>query len=1025
MHQRTGGGGGSLSWESQTRVSSESPARTAHTCEVREHTPHTLNTHSGCWLELPGGRESNTTSPPLSCQGCLQLPSTRSSSCSRPTPLFPVTRCPGRPYSSTTRSKPPIVCGSNQLLLLVLLFCATLNISHAKAPPEDVETLATWTARLPCRVKNVDTPLLVLWYRNKETLPFYSYDARGGNLSAGSGRVHGSNLGPRSKFVLLEKESYLRVGSGQDPASFIPVFPGYLELSHITRADNGSFSCRVDFLNSPTQTHRLHLTVYERPSSVTVVDGRGHTLTPGPGGLYTAGPFNHTSPLLLTCNVLGGWPAPTVEWLRGGRRLVSSTDNGGDGSVGSRLFINSLKAEDYMAEVQCVVTNNNLTAPLHTRVRIDMNVEPTSVVITGVEGGLEAGARQEVKCVSTGSRPPANLTWDLEGEPDWSPLQVTETVTRTGSSESRVVWNAQPEDNEKGLSCTATNPRNPHYYLTNYTRLVVYHPPLVSLSIGRGLDPASIREGVDVYFTCSVQANPPANKIIFFHEGTEVTQVHQAEFRVLVTANSLVLQKVQRVGSGRYSCRATNNRGSKTSNFVRLDVLYEPRCMTENQVVTVTPGENATVDCGVDAFPPPHRFSWSLNSTKGLQVVPKEEYESTGSSSRLTYITPLTLKKMIILCWAVNELGTLRQPCTTTLIAAGVPERVESCEVVEQRVSSLKVSCVPGFDGGLEQHFIALVMEPLTNRVVANVTALTPEFSIGGLAAGLDYSVKVFSYNSKGSSPPYLLDGFSLKVAENRMDSGGGPGKGASPLLALFIGVLAAFVLTLTVIIVATKLRCRARATARDGDDGAGGRSDDSEDDEGRGVASRQGGVGGARRSSVEVKLMSVVRPDEEDMADESLKQQQQQQQQQHQLGLITLQDTGSPRDYTCLESKPTSESLYSSCTSNRCGMGYSTESAMLLSSSPSSCSATAGVLGGLPCSSAAVGPASGPGVGAAGPAGMMGMMYGSLGRSLGQTWGQYSTLTRPPPPAHDPGVETRFHTLSTTCTRRPSESFV
>lgn len=60
-------------------------------------------------------------------------------------------------------------------------------------------------------------------------------------------------------------------------------------------------------------------------------------------------------------------------------------------------------------------------------------------------------------------------------------------------------------------------------------------------------------------------------------------------------------------------------------------------------------------------------------------------------------------------------------------------------------------------------------MEPLTNRVVANVTALTPEFSIGGLAAGLDYSVKVFSYNSKGSSPPYLLDGFSLKVAENRM----------------------------------------------------------------------------------------------------------------------------------------------------------------------------------------------------------------------------------------------------------------
>ncbi|KAK8728904.1 hypothetical protein OTU49_008855, partial [Cherax quadricarinatus] len=203
-------------------------------------------------------------------------------------------------------------------------------------------------------------------------------------------------------------------------------------------------------------------------------------------------------------------------------------------------------------------------------------------------------------------------------------------------------------------------------------------------------------------------------------------------------------------------------------------------------------------------------------------------------------------KKIIILCWAVNDLGTIHQPCTTTLIAAGVPERVESCEVVEQRVSSLRVSCIPGFDGGLEQHFIALVMEPLANRVVANVTSVSPEFSIGGLAPGLDYAVKVFSYNSRGWSPPYLLDGFSLKVAENRMDSGGGgPGKGASPLLALFIGVLAAFVLTLTVIIVATKLRCRARATAREeDDDGTGARSDDSEDDELRGATNRPGGNG-------------------------------------------------------------------------------------------------------------------------------------------------------------------------------------
>lgn len=62
----------------------------------------------------------------------------------------------------------------------------------------------------------------------------------------------------------------------------------------------------------------------------------------------------------------------------------------------------------------------------------------------------------------------------------------------------------------------------------------------------------------------------------------------------------------------------------------------------------------------------------------------------------------------------------------------------------------------------------------MRKRVVANVSAATPEFSIGDLAPGLDYVVQVFAYNKQGRSTPYLLDGFSLKVAENRMGESGG-----------------------------------------------------------------------------------------------------------------------------------------------------------------------------------------------------------------------------------------------------------
>ena len=45
-------------------------------------------------------------------------------------------------------------------------------------------------------------------------------------------------------------------------ASTQPLFPGCLELSRVTRKDSGSFTCRVEFLDSPTQTHSVHLTVF-------------------------------------------------------------------------------------------------------------------------------------------------------------------------------------------------------------------------------------------------------------------------------------------------------------------------------------------------------------------------------------------------------------------------------------------------------------------------------------------------------------------------------------------------------------------------------------------------------------------------------------------------------------------------------------------------------------------------------------------------------------------------------------------
>lgn len=42
--------------------------------------------------------------------------------------------------------------------------------------------------------------------------------------------------------------------------------------------------------------------------------------------------------------------------------------------------------------------------------------------------------------------------------------------------------------------------------------------PRVNLKLGDNLNPDEIREGVDVYFECSVQSNPLHTRIHWFHE---------------------------------------------------------------------------------------------------------------------------------------------------------------------------------------------------------------------------------------------------------------------------------------------------------------------------------------------------------------------------------------------------------------------------------------------------------------------------------------------------------------------------
>ena len=42
--------------------------------------------------------------------------------------------------------------------------------------------------------------------------------------------------------------------------------------------------------------------------------------------------------------------------------------------------------------------------------------------------------------------------------------------------------------------------------------------PIVDLKMGSNLNPDEIKEGDDVYFECTVKANPKTHRLVWFHD---------------------------------------------------------------------------------------------------------------------------------------------------------------------------------------------------------------------------------------------------------------------------------------------------------------------------------------------------------------------------------------------------------------------------------------------------------------------------------------------------------------------------
>lgn len=670
------------------------------------------------------------------------------------------------------------------VVVLGMVSVAMAHTADVTAPPSEEEAMPQLFAAvggkvsLPC---NTTIPMggdgvsLILWYHGDYGIPIYSLDARDQPMSKAR-HFPGQDLGTRAYFDVSAKPPVLRI----DP---------------VLESDAGEYRCRVDYSRQRTQHRNVNLTVIVPPKDAIIRDETGKPLH------GVIGPYDEGAHLVLICDADGGRPPPSVTWWRGSTLVDEKFAMTPLDVVRNELVVNRLQRTDLLATFTCRASNTNLTLPRSSSVTINMNLRPLDVRIISLKRPLSAGRKVELVCQSSGGRPPPQITWWL-GKKKLSFVRDNVTVNDNYTTSS-ITFSPSIDDHGKYLSCHADNPLLSNSGLEDGWTLNIQYVPRLSLSLGANMKHKAIREGSDVYFECNIQANPMVSDVGWKFEGKPLySNIKQG---VIVSNQSLVLQKVRKESRGHYQCVAANVEGEGESDRVPLRVHYTPVCKKrQNLVYGVARDEEAEISCEVEADPGELSFKWALNNS--VETFDVKTFVVNGTASVATYRPRWKHSYGLLYCWAQNSIGVQREPCAFHIIPAGPPEAVKNCHVSNQTVTSLSVDCEPGDHGGLRQTFHLEVYNSALELLQRNVSSTDgAAFTVRDLPPGTAFILVLYGSNSKGRSNSVSISTNTLPSPERR--TANTDITTVSPVLGVLIGIVGALVLVAIVIVVVMRLR--------------------------------------------------------------------------------------------------------------------------------------------------------------------------------------------------------------------------
>lgn len=467
-------------------------------------------------------------------------------------------------------------------------------------------------------------------------------------------------------------------------------------------------------------------------------------------------PVHADKPLDVVCRAFGSRPAASITWYKNGLRLYSTTD--------SQMLLNK---KDFLKQQTVELTRRSFSSSVDEinhnsklmQSRLDNENKLNNNYVDIQENTVNGG--------------------DLDLNVTTSTLTFVPTI----------------EDGGQIITCKAENTRiqapSPMAGMSieDSWKLNVYYLPRVHLTLGEKLIGKPINEGHDVYFECSIKSHPSESAIRWWFNGKELeTNLTQG---IIISNQSLVLQRVNRQQRGRYTCSAINQVGESQSNSVHLQIQYAPFCRDtqqekmsskKNQKSTSASSsgettfsassqqrykthygaarlESVKVYCHVDADPIDsisYKWAFVANSNSNDQTsaeqtnlakkrVDKPEfsgqqlvyldsnliskYDENPLISVATYTPRSELDYGTLLCWAQNSIGKQTEPCSYQIVPADKPDPVRNCRLLNASDTQLIVSCEPGYDGGIDQSFQMEVYDSNNHRLVANISSSSSNYN--------------------------------------------------------------------------------------------------------------------------------------------------------------------------------------------------------------------------------------------------------------------------------------------------------